>query len=47
VSLILIDTRTGNQTRAGFATRSYKTSPEDVLEEVYDEYASDEVSLGT
>jgi hypothetical protein len=47
VSLILIDPATGNQTRAGSATRHYKASPEDVLEEVYDEYASDEVSLGS
>jgi hypothetical protein len=44
VSLILIDPRTGNQTRAGSATRLYKTSPEDILEEVYDEYAADEVT---
>jgi hypothetical protein len=43
VSLILIDPRTGNQTRAGSAARRYKASPEDILEEVYDEYASDEV----
>jgi hypothetical protein len=47
VSFILIDPATGNQTRAGGAARSYKASPEDVPEEVYDEYASDEVSLGT
>jgi hypothetical protein len=47
VSLIHIDLRTGSQTRAGGATRSYKASPEDVLEEVYDEYASDEVGLGS
>jgi hypothetical protein len=46
VSLISIDPRTGNQTRAGSAAKSYKASPEDVLEEIYDEYASDEVSLG-
>jgi hypothetical protein len=44
VSLILIDPLTGNQTRAAGATRSYKASPEDVLEEIYDQYASDEVS---
>jgi hypothetical protein len=47
VSLILIDPRTGNQTRAGGAARSYKASPEDVLEEIYDEYASDEVIPGS
>ena len=43
VSLILIDSRTGIQTRAGSAARSYKASPEDV----YDEYAADEVSFGS
>jgi hypothetical protein len=47
VSLILIDPRTGNQTRAGSAARRYKASPEDALEEVYDEYASDEVRPGS
>jgi len=47
VSLILIDPRTGNQTRVGGATKSYKASPEDILEEIYDEYASDEISLGS
>jgi len=46
VSLILIDPRTGSQTRAGGAARSYKASPEDVLEEIYDEYAADEVGPG-
>jgi hypothetical protein len=47
VSLILIDPQTGIQTRAGSATKYYKASPEDALEEIYDEYASDEVSLGS
>ena len=35
------------QTRGGDATRYYNASPEVVLEEVYDEYASDEVSPGS
>lgn len=43
VSLILIDPQTGKQTSAGSATRYYKAAPEDLLEEVYDEYAADEV----
>ncbi len=47
VSLIVIDPQTGTQTRAGGATKYYKASPEDVLEEVFDEYASDDVSLGS
>ena len=47
VSLILIDPRTGNQTRVGGATRYYKASAGDVLEEIFDEYAADEVSLGS
>jgi hypothetical protein len=47
VSLILIDPRTGNQTRVGGATRYYRASDGDVLEEIYDEYAADEVSLGS
>jgi hypothetical protein len=46
VSLILVDPRTGNQTRAGGATKIYKASPEDLLEEIFDEHAADEVSLG-
>jgi hypothetical protein len=46
VSLILVDPRTGNQTRVGGATKIYKASPEDILEEIFDEYAADEVSLG-
>lgn len=46
VSLILIDPRTGNQTHAGTATRYYKAAPEDVLEEIYDEYAADDVVKG-
>jgi hypothetical protein len=45
VSLILIDPRTGNQTHAGGATRYYKASDGDILEEIFDEYAADEVSL--
>jgi hypothetical protein len=47
VSLILIDPRTGNQTRVGGATRYYKASDGDILEEIFDEYAADEVSLGS
>jgi hypothetical protein len=45
VSLIMVDPGTGNQTRVGGATRVYKVSPEDILEEIFDEYAADEVSL--
>jgi len=47
VSLILIDPRTGNQTRAGGATKFYKAPPGDLLEEIYDEYAADDISLGS
>jgi hypothetical protein len=47
VSLILIDPRTGNQTRVGGATRYYKASDGDIIEEIFDEYAADEVSLGS
>jgi len=46
VSLILIDPRTGTQTRAGGATKFYKAPPGDLLEEIYDEYAADDISLG-
>jgi hypothetical protein len=44
VSLILIDPLTGNQTRVGSATKYYKAPPGDILEEIFDEYASDEVN---
>lgn len=47
VSLIAIDPKTGNQTRIGSATKYYKAAPEDVLEEVFDEYAAQDVSLGS
>jgi len=47
VSLVLIDPETGNQTRIGGGTRYYKASPGDLLEDVYNEYASDEVGLGS
>jgi hypothetical protein len=47
VSLILIDPPTGNQTRVGGATRYYKASDGDLLEEIFDENAADEVSLGS
>jgi hypothetical protein len=47
VSLILIDPRTGIQTHAGGATKFYKAPPGDLLEEVYDEYAADDVGLGS
>jgi hypothetical protein len=45
VSLILVDPRTGNQTRTGAATKFYKASPEDLLEKIFDEHAADDVSL--
>ena len=45
VNLILIEPRTGNQTRVGAGMTSYKASPEDLLEEIFDEYAADEVNL--
>jgi len=47
VSLILIDPQTGSQTRVAGATRYYKAPPGDILEEIFDEYAADEVSLGS
>jgi hypothetical protein len=47
VSLILIDPQTGSQTRVGGATRYYKASDGDSLEEIFDENAADEVSLGS
>ena len=47
VSLVLIDPETGSQTRVGGATRYYKLSDGEVLEEVFDEYAADEVGLGS
>jgi hypothetical protein len=47
VSLILIDPETGSQTRVGGGTRFYKASAGDLLEDIFDEYASDEVSLGS
>ncbi len=47
VSLILIDPSTGIQTRAGGATKFYKAPPGDLLEEIYDEYAADDISLGS
>jgi hypothetical protein len=47
VSLILVDPRTGNQTTAGSGTAFYKAAPENLLEEIFDEYAADEVSLGS
>jgi hypothetical protein len=46
VSLILIDPRTGNQTRESSGTVTYKVHADDVLQSIFDEYASDEVSLG-
>ncbi len=45
-SLVAIDPRTGSQTRAGGAMRYYRMSDGEVLEEVFDEYAADEVGLG-
>lgn len=47
VSLIAIDPKTGNQKRIGGATKYYKAAREDALEEVFDEYASQEVRLGS
>lgn len=47
VSLILIDPKSGNQTRVGGATRYYKVSDGDLLEEIFDEYAADEVRIGS
>lgn len=46
VSLILIDPRSGDQTRIGGGTRYYKVSPGELLEEIFDEFAADEVSAG-
>ena len=46
VSMILVDPRTGKQTAAGSGTAFYKAAPENLLEEIFDEYAADEVSLG-
>jgi hypothetical protein len=46
VSLILIDPATGSQTRVGADTRFYKAPLGEVLEEIFDEYASDDVNLG-
>ncbi len=43
VSLIVVDPKTGQQTHAGTATRYYRAAPEELLEEVYDEYAADDV----
>jgi hypothetical protein len=47
VSLILVDPRTGNQATAGMGTAFYKAAPENLLEEIFDEHAADEVSLGS
>jgi hypothetical protein len=47
VSLILIEPQTGNQTRVGGGTRYYRASDGDSLEEIFDENAADEVSLGS
>jgi hypothetical protein len=47
VSLILIDPKTGTQTRVGGATKYYKAAPGDIIEEIFDEYSADEVNLGS
>jgi len=47
VSLILIDPGTGNQTRVDGGARYYKASQGDTLEEIFDEYAADQVGLGS
>ena len=44
-TLIRIDPRTGTQTRVASGTSLYKISPDVVLEEIYDEYAADDVSM--
>ncbi len=46
VSLILVDPKTGSQTHVGTATRYYRAAPEELLEEIYDEYAADDVVVG-
>jgi hypothetical protein len=46
-TLILIDPQTGAQTRVATGTSFYKISPGVVLEEIYDEYAADDVSMGS
>jgi len=46
-TLILIDPHTGAQTRVASGTSFYKISPGVVLEEIYDEYAADDVSMGS
>ena len=47
VNLILVDPRTGNQNAAGADTIFYKAAPDNLLEEIFDEYAADEVRLGS
>jgi hypothetical protein len=47
VSLVAIDPETGIQTRVGGAMRYYKMSDGEVLEEIFDENAADEVGLGS
>ena len=47
VNLILVDPRTGNQNAAGADTILYKAAPDNLLEEIFDEYAADEVRLGS
>jgi hypothetical protein len=44
-SLIPGGPETGNQTRVGGSARSYQTSQGELLEEIFDEYASDEVKV--
>ncbi len=44
-TLIVIDPYTGMQTRIARGTSFYKMSPGVVLEEIYDEYAADNVSM--
>ena len=46
VTLILIDPRTGNQTTADTRTTLYMAPPGNLLEEVFDEYAADDIGLG-
>ena len=46
-TLILIDPRTGTQPRVASGTSVYKISPDVLLEEIYDEYAADDVTMGS
>jgi hypothetical protein len=47
VTLILIDPRTGNQVTAGARTILYAAPPGNLLEEIFDEYAADDITFGS